>query len=284
MSDLEKHYASGYEDVRLKAGFGKLELERVRELMARFLPSPPSVALDIGGGTGVHGLWLARKGYEVHLLDPLPLHIELAGRASEAQSRTPLMETVVGDARSLPWHDETADAALLFGPLYHLTARRDRRVALEEARRVLKPGGVLLAAGISRFASVLDGVRAGFLADPAFAAIVDRDLTDGQHRNPTGKPEYFMAAFFHHPGELRSEIAAAGFEVVGVFGVEGPGWLVHDFDSWWADPERRARLLGVARRLESEPSLSGISAHLMASARKKPAGVAAGPADGPREE
>jgi len=133
---------------------------------------------------------------------------------------------------------------------------------------VLKPRGVLLAAAISRFASALDGVRQEYLTDPVFAAMVDRDLTDGQHRNPTGKPEYFMDTFFHYPDELQGEIAEAGFEIDGVFGVEGPGWLAHDFDAWWDDPERRERLLHLARRLESEPALSGLSAHLLAAARK----------------
>lgn len=268
MSKIESHYTTGYEDLRLKTGSGKLELERVRELLARFLPPPPAVVLDIGGGTGAHALGLASEGYEVHLLDIVPLHIELARQASAAQPATPLAEAVVGDARSLPWADGNADAVLFFGPLYHLTFREDRLRALREARRVLKPGGIFLAAGISRFASALDGVREGYLADPAFAAIVDRDLTDGQHRNPTGKPEYFMDTFFHHPDELRGEIVAAGFEVDVVFGIEGPGWLVHDFDAWWDDPERRERLLHLARRLESEPALSGISAHLLAAARK----------------
>lgn len=268
MKSIESHYATGYEDLRLKTGFGKLELERVRELMARFLPAPPGVVLDIGGGSGVHALRIAAIGYDVRLLDIVPLHIELARRASAAQPATPLAEAVVGDARSLPWPDGIADAVLFFGPLYHLTAREDRLRALGEARRVLKPGGVLLAAAISRFASALDGVREGYLADPAFAAIVERDLTDGHHENPTGKPEYFMDTFFHHPDELRGEIAGAGFEVDGVFGVEGPGWLAHDFDPWWDDPERRERLLHLARRLESEPALSGLSAHLLAAARK----------------
>jgi ubiquinone/menaquinone biosynthesis C-methylase UbiE len=268
MTEIKDYYASGYEEVRLGKGSGKLELERARELMVRFLPPCPAVVLDIGGGTGVHAFWLAAKGYDVRLLDLVPLHIELARKAAAAQPGTPLTELVVGDARSLPWPDAVADAALLFGPLYHLTEREDRLAALREARRVLRPGGVLLAAGISRFASALDGVRAGWLADPAFAAIAERDLADGQHRNPTGRFEYFIDTFFHHPEELRGEIAEAGLDVAGVFGIEGPGWLVHDFDAWWDDPARRERLLHLARRLEAEPALVGISAHLLASARK----------------
>jgi ubiquinone/menaquinone biosynthesis C-methylase UbiE len=268
MSEIIKHYASGYEEDRLKMGSGKLEFERTKELVRRFLPSPPAVILDIGGGTGPYSFWLAGLGYETHLLDVVPLHIELAKKAALEGSASVPAEAVVGDARSLPWEDEKADSALFLGPLYHLTAQKDRMTALREARRVLKPGGVLLTAGISRYASVLDGLRAGFLTDPAFAAIVDRDLADGQHRNPTGKPEYFTDAFFHRPDELRDEVAEAGFDVAGVFGIEGPGWLVPDFDSWWGDPERRERMLSIARRLEDEPGLAGISAHMLAVGRK----------------
>lgn len=121
---------------------------------------------------------------------------------------------------------------------------------------------------ISRFASALDGIREGYLADPEFAAMVDRDLADGHHTNPTGKPEYFMDTDFHHPDELAGEIAKAGFVSDGVLGIEGPGWLAHDFEAWWGDSYRRERLLHLARRLESEPALAGLSAHLLAAARK----------------
>ncbi len=267
--EVAGHYASGYEAERLSSGSGQLERERTRELLQRFLPAAPATVLDVGGGPGGHALWLAAQGYRVHLLDIVPLHVELARNASRcAASRrrpdAPLASATVGDARALPWDAESADAVLLLGPLYHLTAAGDRQAALREAHRVLRPGGVLLAVGISRYASTFDGLRHGYLRDPAFAAIVARDVRDGQHRNSTGHPAYFMDTFFHHPDELRAEVAAAGFGVQGIYGVEGPGWLLTDLDAWWENPEHRECLLSVARTLEAEPSLLGVSAHLMA--------------------
>jgi ubiquinone/menaquinone biosynthesis C-methylase UbiE len=265
---IAAHYASGYEADRLHQGAGQLDRERSRELLGRFLPRPPIVVLDVGGGPGGHACWLAARGYRVHLIDITSLHVELARQASARQPEAPLASAEVGDARALPWGAETADAVVLLGPLYHLTDRADRVQALREAHRVLRPGGALLAGAISRFASALDGLCRGFLKDPQFAEIVRGDLADGQHRNPTGRPEYFMDTFFHHPDELRAEVAEAGFGAARVYGVEGPGWLVSDFDAWWDNGEHRERLLQLAHALETEPSLSGVSAHLVAVATR----------------
>jgi hypothetical protein len=114
----------------------------------------------------------------------------------------------------------------------------------------------------------MDGLRSGFLKDPVFAEIVTGDLRDGHHRNPTDRPEYFMDAFFHHPDELRSEVSEAGFFVEGVYGVEGPSWLAPDLDVWWNNRVQRNELLRIARALESEPALLGVSAHLIVVGRK----------------
>ena len=265
---IAAHYASGYEAGRLRQGAGQLDRERSREILARFLPPAPATVVDVGGGPGGHACWLAARGYQVHLIDITPLHVELARQASARQPETPLASAEVGDARSLTWPDGTADAVVLFGPLYHLTDRADRLRALREAHRVLRPGGALLAAAISRFASALDGLSRGFLKDPQFADIVRRDLADGQHRNPTGRPEYFMDTFFHHPDELRDEAVEAGFASAAVYAVEGPGWLLSDFDAWWENGEYRDRLLQIARVLEREPALLGVSAHLVAAATR----------------
>jgi Methyltransferase domain len=119
----------------------------------------------------------------------------------------------VGDARTLRFPDESADAVLMLGPLYHLTDRADRVRALAEARCVCRRGGVVIAAAISRFASTLDGLRGGYLLDSAFASIADRDVRDGRHRNPTGDPRYFTTAYFHRPEEMAAECVGAGLNV-----------------------------------------------------------------------
>ena len=266
--DIRAHYASGYEARRLEGDTGQLERERTRDLLRRFLPPAPAQVLDVGGGPGGYACWLAAQRYQVHLLDLVPVHVEMAREASKRQPETPLASAEVGDARSLGAGDGSMDAVLLLGPLYHLTERAHRIEALREANRVLKPGGILFAAAISRFASALDGLRSGYLRDPEFVAIMQRDLESGQHRNPTGKPEYFTDTFFHHPEELRREAGDAGFAGVRVYGVEGPGWLLSDIDAWWERPELGERLLDLARRLEEEPSLIGMSAHLMAVGSK----------------
>jgi len=266
--EIAEHYRSGYEESRLNIASGQLDRERSRELLKRFLPPVPAKILDVGGGPGGHACWLAEQGHEVHLVDITPLHVEMAREASRRQPEAPIASANVGDACSLPWKDESLDAVLLFGPLYHLTDRQDRLQALREAYRVLKPGGVLLGVGISRFASTLDGLRRGVLKDPIFAEIVNEDLKTGQHRNPTGRQDYFMDTFFHHPDELRSETSEADYRITGIFGVEGPGWLVHEFDEWWNNPEHRERLMQLARILETEPSLLGLSAHVMVVANK----------------
>jgi ubiquinone/menaquinone biosynthesis C-methylase UbiE len=187
-------------------------------------------------------------------------------QARQAASGDPAaaFTAVIGDARELPAPDQSQDAVMLFGPLYHLTGAPDRRQALREAWRVLRPGGRLLAVAVSRFASLLDGLYQDWLDDPQFRAIVDRDLADGQHRNPdpVGRPEFFTTAYFDTPGGFTGEIEGAGFTRVACYGVEGPGWPLREE---WASPRRREQILFAARAVETEACLIGFSHHFIAA-------------------
>ena len=264
--DIRAVYERYDEAGRLAQSYFALEQARTRELLERHLPPPPAAVLDVGGAAGAYALWLASRGHVVTLVDPVPRHVEQA-RAASAAAPAALREVMQGDARALPQADSAFAAVLLLGPLYHLHERDDRLRALTEARRVLAPGGVLCAAGISRFASLMDGLRGALFDDPAFAAIVREDLRSGRHRNPTDRIEYFTNAFFHHPRELAAEVEAAGFVEGDVYAVEGPAALMHDFERRWADPAARSVLLDVTRQVEREPELLGASPHLLAIAR-----------------
>lgn len=262
---IDAFYSEYDEASRLGHAYFRLEGARTRELLERHLPAPPAVVLDVGGGPGAYALWLARRGYAVHLVDPVALHVTQAWELSEAQPQR-LTSVRVGDARQLEHEASSADAVLMLGPLYHLTSRSDRLAALREARRVLRKGGVLFAAAISRFASLLDGLRGPLFADPEFERIVRADLHDGQHRNDTGRIDYFTTAFFHTPDQLGEELREAGFEAE-LIGLEGPAPLLAAFDALWADPASRTKLLDFLRLIEREPSLLGVSPHLLAVAR-----------------
>ncbi|MCV7417441.1 class I SAM-dependent methyltransferase [Mycolicibacterium litorale] len=235
--------------------------------MSRFLPPPPADVLDIGGGEGVYALPLAAAGYHVRLVDPVPQHVDAARAAASGKPYASRISSHLGDARDLREVDTgSVDAVLLLGPLYHLVDRDDRARALEEAHRVLRPGGIVLVAAISRFASALEGLRTGAVHDPRFEAIVAADLRDGVHRNPEvgTRPEWFTLAYFHRPEELRDEVTGAGFADARVLAVEGPV----DMSTAAAldDDDQRATILRTVARIESEPSLLGASPHLLAVA------------------
>jgi ubiquinone/menaquinone biosynthesis C-methylase UbiE len=262
--EIQDYYAKGLEESRLSSAVGELELIRTKEIIMRYLPDPPAVILDIGGGPGAYAYWLAQKGYEVHLIDPIPLHLEQAKQASLRQPDTPLSSVNFGDARKLDHPARSADVVLLLGPLYHLTELTDRARALKEAHRVLKQGGLLIAVGISRFASTLAGLVDRFFDVADFVEIAKRDLHDGQHRNPTGKSSYFTTAFFHHPSELEREVREAGFSLEKIVAIEGVAIILQDLEEQWGDPAKRERILEAVRWLEDEPAVIGVTGHIAA--------------------
>jgi len=253
------YYDAGEEHARLTT---KPSLERIRteHLLRRFLPPPPARLLDVGGGSGVYAAWLAELGYEVRLVDPVPLHVEQA--SSDGR-----FSATVGDARDLRESDASYDGALLLGPLYHLIERDDRVLALTEARRVVGPAGVVVAAAISRYASTFDGFFRDFVDRPGFVDLMREDLRSGQHRNADDSPGLFTTAFFHTAAELTDELGAAGLTDVQVLPVEGPLMWAASLAERLADPVQRRLVLEVLSAMESDPAVLGATGHLLAVGR-----------------
>lgn len=267
-NEMRAFYNEGRELDRLVKGIGPLEFARTKDLIARYIPPPPGTIFDVGGAHGTYSFWLAGLGYRVHLVDVVPLHIEHAARTASDPASPQLASMRVGDARHLDFPDESADVVILHGPLYHLTKRPDRIAALSEVRRVLRPDGVLLAFTITPYASMIVGITRGWVLDSDYLLMCKTEIDTGDHVRPASWPSLFASAYFHHPRHLGNELKEAGFACEGVFGVEGPGWMVPDFQTRWTDDTAREAITSVARCTEHEPVLSP---HNMAVARKREA-------------
>ncbi|RQX14362.1 class I SAM-dependent methyltransferase [Micromonospora ureilytica] len=258
-SDIVDYYTQRYREDRRLTGRPQARLEWIRtsQLLRDLLPGPGARVLDIGGGTGEYARALVVAGYQVRLVDLVPSHV------AQARDGHPPVEAQVGDARALPDADNGYDAALLLGPLYHLVRRADRLQALREAARVTRPGGLVVAAVISRFAGPLDFAATGRLDE----RVLDEAralLSDGVNDPRIG----FTHAYFHRVEEITDECAAAGLTDVVVHGVEGPAWTAAEAAANGpAQDAVFAAALDLARLYSSEPALISSSAHLLAVGR-----------------
>ena len=218
--EIETHYTTRHDEAaRLSSTLkGRLEAIRVRDLLGRYLPEPPATVADIGGGPGIHASWLAEQGYSVELLDPVERHIEQATAAG--------ITAVQGDARRLPWENEYFDAVLLAGPMYHLPEAADRRLALREAIRVLRPGGFIAVIAINRAANLIGATLANKLLQRQGI------VTDILETGFSPDNERMAQTTYHTVTQLRTELVSAGLRSVTVHGLTGPGgWLTVTIDA-----------------------------------------------------
>jgi SAM-dependent methyltransferase len=259
---MHAYYERGEEADRLtRTGPGRLEFERTQEIVLRALPPLPATVADIGGGPGRYSLWLAGLGYRVLHRDIVPLHVEQV--LDKAGNGLPI-HTALADALGLDLADSSVDAVLLLGPLYHLERQADRVAALREARRIVRPGGPVFGAAISRWATRLDGMLRHRIYEKYPQAF---ELIDGIERTgllpPLGPGSF--CGFTHRPGQLRAEFAAAGLTVADLVCVEGASFLLQDIDDRMADESAWQVVLETSRAHERVPELMGLGPHLLAT-------------------
>ena len=264
-SKIQSYYQDSYdENGRMERN--RLEFIRSKEIISRYLSQSPIVMeiADIGGATGAYSYWLASQGHNVHLLDFTPSHIEQAKEYGKKRGIF-LASYHCGDARQLIYDDNFFDIALIMGPLYHLQDKNDRLLCLSEAKRVLKPGGVLICALISRYASLLDGFGEMLIDDERFLRILDGGLESGLHS--PGETPFFTSAFFHTPSEIENELILSGFSDIDFIAVEGFARAVNADELLKNDGHRRL-FLEYIKKTERAPELMGMSDHFFAVTRK----------------
>jgi ubiquinone/menaquinone biosynthesis C-methylase UbiE len=242
----------------------RMEFEVTLRAMAEYLPPAPARVLDIGGGPGRYSITLAKRGYRMTLLDLSAGLLEFA-RHKAAEEGAALEQIIHGNALDLaPLPDAAFDAVLLMGPLYHLLQLPQRQQAVREAHRVLKPGGVCLAAFINRYAPILDAAYAypeWLMEDPSKAEKLLS--TDGALVIDDG----FVDAYFTHPSEVRPLMEGAGFQSLQLLPSEGllsqNEAKVNALDeagfAAWAD---------LNYRIAKDPTVAGASEHLLWVGRK----------------
>lgn len=234
------------------------EFAVTRRALGDHLPPAPAKILDIGGGPGRYSIWLAGLGYSVSLLDLSRQNLAMATRKA-GEAGVSLEMLVHGNALDLSvFQDESFDAVLLLGPLYHLLAEADRRRAVSEARRVLKTGGCLFAAFICRY-SIFRAAALEFPLEPVeIPDVYEQILLDGNYAGEHG----FTAAHFAHPDEIQPLMESCGLRPVEIIGVEG---VISENEAGVRELSGAAweRWVDINYRLGREKTLRGASDHLL---------------------
>lgn len=269
IEEVYDFYNKGAEIGRLDRGLGKIEFYRTKEIIQPYLTSKKTI-YDVGGGIGIYSRWLAELGHRVELLELTPSAVEYAQKHQNADY--PYVSEVC-DARNIPREDESADVVLLMGPLYHLQRLADRNKAISEAYRVLKKDGILFTVGISKFSNTTwalstYGTENKCLEDLSFQAMIQEELTSGNHNRPKEYPNFIAQAFFHTPNQLQEELQNVGFHTVQKCALEGIIWFTPLLNEKWENGKKRELLLNIIRRTESEESIMGMSPHFMIISKK----------------
>ena len=278
---VEKLYDSNPQREWERAERHRTEFAITLRALLQHLPPAPCRVLDCGGGPGRYAIELARLGYEVTLFDLSAGNLALA-REKEAASRpeaamqpaaaemqpgaaVPLAAFDQGTALDLSrYGDASFDAVLLMGPLYHLLEEEERLRALSEARRVLRPGGPLFAAFITRFAVHRDAAAHYFTEPLALPGLYESIEQTGQLPPREGVT---FVAYFAHPDEVEPLMRRAGLEVDEILGVEGFVSIIEDQGvnaltgpewDWWLEANWRGA---------HEAALRGAVEHLLVVAR-----------------
>ena len=264
--ELDNFYNKASEETRLEKGMGIFEFERIKDLISQQISIQNSTIIDVGGGTGKYAEWLSKNGHIVHLVEPVLKHIKLAEKRAKKLKKP--FSVAVGEARKLPFEDNTANLVILHGPLYHLQKREDRVAAILEAKRVLKKDGIILGFAINATASTVVGLMNGMLHANSFFEMCKEELTTGIHNAPKDFPFLLADAFYHKPAELKAEFLEQNLHLINIFAVEGMIWLDQEYFANMIDKRKSKTLKALQKLTQNDEYLLPFSPHMMIAVRK----------------
>ncbi|WP_103866503.1 class I SAM-dependent methyltransferase [Aquimarina sp. I32.4] len=266
-NSIEVFYNKASEETRLDKGMGVFEFERIKSLIEKYISSSSATILDIGGGTGKYSEWLAKKGHQVHLVEPVSKHIKIAkNRANKLKNK---FSVYLGESRKLEFPNNFADLIILHGPLYHLQKKEDRDITICEAKRVLKNNGIILGFAINYTASTLVGLLNGLIHKKTFFEMCKEELTTGMHNPPDDFPWLLAEAYYHKPAQLKDEFINQELIYLATYAVEGMAWLDKSYFANMLNDKKKKTLLELTQVTENDSYLLPFSPHIMIAVKKQ---------------
>ena len=245
---INKTYDFFNEDARLnRSKAARVEFLTTTRYIGQYL-TPGASILDIGAGAGEYSLYFARRGYQVSALELADNNIRAFRDKLRPEDKIDLVQ---GNAVNLSrYADESFDAVLLFGPLYHLHAEADRQKCIAEARRVCKKDGTLFFAFISNDMVILTE----FSYRPDY-------FLNGDYDKQTFRLEDFPFVF-HTVDKCREMLRAGGVKIVKEIASDGVSELLEDKINAM-DDESYAQYLRYHFYICEKPEMLGMSNHLL---------------------
>lgn len=232
-----------------------------------YAPPVPAKILDCGGGPGRYAIELTKQGYEVALFDLSPINLSVARTQAHAAS-VALSAYEQGTATDLSRFSEASfDAVLLMGPLYHLLTPEDRVQALHEAKRVLKPKGVLFASFVTQYAALRFFAKDSpdwILQHPHEMEVFWQTGVFPTIRNDGTE---FMA-YFAPPASVQPLVESVGFNVQTILACEGTVSMIDEKINT-LEGELWQAWVDLNYRVAADPSLHGACEHLLCVAKNR---------------
>ena len=248
IEQIRKTYELFNEDTRLnRSQAARVEFLTTTRYIERYL-KPGARILDVGAVAGEYSLYFARKGYDVSALELAENNLRAFQRKLRPEDRIDLVQ---GNAVDLSrYGDESFDAVLLFGPLYHLHSEADRQKCIAEASRVCKPDGKLFFAFISNDMVILTE----FSNNPDY-------FTCGDYNKETFELDDFPCVF-QTVDECRAMLRTGGIRVLHEVAADGVSELLEDRINA-LDRENFAQYLRYHFYICEKPELLGMTNHLL---------------------
>jgi ubiquinone/menaquinone biosynthesis C-methylase UbiE len=266
---IAKAYDAGVTDeyLRLESNpLGESEFRLITELMEQYIQQGSTV-IDIGAGPGRYAEYLLRMGCKVGLADLSEKSLgAFYGRISDRYKHNILFSRVAC-ATDLSFIDnESADAALLMGPMYHLTECEERTRAISECFRILKPGGLLFAVFMSIFSEKHKHHEHGehtICCSDHVKQLLNERITTISFQG------YSIPQYRCMPDMAKNSIETNGFGTIRIRNIEGTGSALTEHELNKINTPEEKQKLFVSLRLSCEDeSLLGLTRQYLYVGRK----------------